>query len=255
MKIYICVEGGIVQNVYAETGSPDPSPVPVVLDVDSDRDDARAIRAEWDRVAADPAYESLDVTFLDPLDDADGVIEAYPKGSARRKTLQAAAKRLSKLAGVEIRVKDCWFDEGTGMRWTTMLAESFRGDWFQALSPAEQGEILSAGCSDRVLARIAPRVRGIALGGLVAGTFASVWDDGETTVECPCLVDLERRRIVSIDTSKREVSSADDGISERNVDDAVSSLDEQYVEIGDKRYPAFPSDGRPDGDPEALTYD
>lgn len=67
MNIYVCVDGGIVNEVYVEKDRSAPEPEVVVLDVDSDYNNTRAIQDEWDRIAADPAYAPAGVTFLDPL--------------------------------------------------------------------------------------------------------------------------------------------------------------------------------------------
>lgn len=69
MKIYVCVEGGIVNDIYAEKDPADPAPEAIVLDVDSDRDDAEPIQARWDEVAADPAYERIPHEFYAPLEE------------------------------------------------------------------------------------------------------------------------------------------------------------------------------------------
>ncbi len=65
-EIFVCVEGGIVNDVYAK-GLPEDASV-TVLDVDSDRADAEPIRDYWDGIAAKPdEYPRLDMAFYDPL--------------------------------------------------------------------------------------------------------------------------------------------------------------------------------------------
>ncbi len=68
MKIYICVYGGIVSNVYAETAPETPEPEAIVLDVDKEREDAGPVQARWDGIAADAArFREIGTTFYDPL--------------------------------------------------------------------------------------------------------------------------------------------------------------------------------------------
>lgn len=65
MKIYICIERGIVAEAYVEKDRSDPEPRITVLDVDGDLDHVKPIEEEWKRIAADPAYARNEPEYLD----------------------------------------------------------------------------------------------------------------------------------------------------------------------------------------------
>lgn len=67
MKIYVCVYGGIVSNVYAEKDPASSKPDVIVLDADKEREDAGLIQRKWDEIAAGGGYVSVPVEFYDPL--------------------------------------------------------------------------------------------------------------------------------------------------------------------------------------------
>ena len=67
MKIYVCVYGGIVSDVYAEKDPASSEPDVVVLDVDKERPDAEIIQRKWDGITADGGYAHIPVEFYDPL--------------------------------------------------------------------------------------------------------------------------------------------------------------------------------------------
>ena len=71
MKIYVCIYGGIVSDVFAEKNPESPAPEAVILDVDKERQDAAPIQELWDKIEADPAYERIASEFYAPLDDDD----------------------------------------------------------------------------------------------------------------------------------------------------------------------------------------
>lgn len=88
-----------------------------------------------------------------------------------------------------------------------------------------------------------------------SASITSVWDGHETVVEAPCYVDAANRRVLLIDSSRREISSADDDIGPDNVDDAVGILDTQYVTVDGEEFPVVPKDEYPDQEPDAYWYD
>lgn len=67
MKIYVCVYGGIVSDVYAEKAPANAEPDVTVLDVDEERDDAGLIQHKWDEIAAAVGYVRVPAEFYDPL--------------------------------------------------------------------------------------------------------------------------------------------------------------------------------------------
>lgn len=68
--------------------------------------------------------------------------------------------------------------------------------------------------------------------------FVSIWDDGNTEISCPCTVDLLSREITQIDFQNRKVTSADEEITNENVDDMVEILDREEICIHGKLYTA-----------------
>lgn len=69
--------------------------------------------------------------------------------------------------------------------------------------------------------------------------FRSIWDDGETEICCPCIVNMQTREIVEIDFHNRKVYSANSDITASNVDDLVELLDREEVVIDEESYLAF----------------
>lgn len=67
MKIYVCVYGGIVSDVYAEKDPASSEPEITVLDIDKEREDADMIQRKWDEIAADGGYARVPAEFYDPL--------------------------------------------------------------------------------------------------------------------------------------------------------------------------------------------
>lgn len=69
--------------------------------------------------------------------------------------------------------------------------------------------------------------------------FRSIWDDGETVVCCPCIVNMQTREIVEIDFHNRQVYSANTDITISNVEDLIEICDREEVVIGEKVYLAL----------------
>lgn len=112
-------------------------------------------------------------------------------------------------------------------------------------------------CAERLRAKLdkvlSDRIRPVPR--MAQGTLVSEWDDGETTVECDCEVDLSTREITVRDPGHRTVFSADPDIGPDNVDDAVDNLDREYVRIGEEEFPAAPKDDLDPDDEETFWYE
>lgn len=60
-------------------------------------------------------------------------------------------------------------------------------------------------------------------------TYITEWDDGETILESPCIVDLLSHKIIHIG-NRRIIQSP---YSESELDDNIEILDKQYIQFKD----------------------
>jgi hypothetical protein len=65
---------------------------------------------------------------------------------------------------------------------------------------------------------------------IIVGKLVTEWDDGETTIEAACKINLIERTISDVDMNDRSIDSPYDA---NEVDDAVEHLDRQYVTLPD----------------------
>lgn len=73
-------------------------------------------------------------------------IKQFVMGSPEREQLHRAAKMLNEKSPNrwEYFVGETWFDYGQRWAWTTILCEEINGTVYQALSPRNQAEIITA---------------------------------------------------------------------------------------------------------------
>ncbi len=74
-----------------------------------------------------------------------------------------------------------------------------------------------------------------------AASFTSVWDGGHA-LTTSCTVNTETREITDIETADAQGEEFD-------------VLEEQYVTVNGKKYPAVPADSRDENDSESYWYD
>ena len=63
----------------------------------------------------------------------------------------------------------------------------------------------------------------------VKATYVTEWDDGETVLESPCKVNLIKHEVLHI--GRRKIIQSP--YTNSQIDDAVESLDEEYVRFSD----------------------
>ena len=71
-------------------------------------------------------------------------IKIFEKGTPERERLEQGAKMLTIASpnGTVYTVEDIYFDFGQNWMWTTIIANTSKGDSYQALSPREQEDLL-----------------------------------------------------------------------------------------------------------------
>ena len=63
----------------------------------------------------------------------------------------------------------------------------------------------------------------------MTANYVAIWDEGETIVESPCVINLISHEVISVDNARRTIIQSP--YKEDELDQSVSKLSEEYIKF------------------------